>query len=532
MPAPAGKFPTDRLPHNAEQDEWKDAAVSAGVVEERLRQQLGRIVEHCHTGEVSLYAFETALIPLVFTLGRLAVALFLCVRQEGHDTPASEVRGGTRYESRGRQARLLGTFFGKVRYWRTYLCAVGGGAGYCPLDSALELPVAGFSTNLVGLMTRMATKMSYAQVTLVLRCFLGWSPSTTTVEHAVLGVGRFTTKWFENAPAPDGDGEILIIQIDSKSPPTATEAELEKRRGPRGPQMVSDSPRHRGRTQRKARGSKPRPKKGDKTKNGRMTTVVVMYTLRPGRDKDGKPVLKGPINKFVYASFAPKRHAVAIAKREADKRGFARDSGKKIQVVTDGDNDLAHYVKLLFPDAIHTLDVFHATEYLWSAGRSLYREGSDALADWANDQRQRFYNGEIEGVIDDLREVLAKVPKTGPGNKGKRGRLEATINYFAKRIHMMNYGELMEQDLEIGSGAIEGAVRQVVSQRFDCGGMRWIRERAEALLQLRCIEINEDWDDFVRFVHTTGAGPPDDPLTRLELRATEPTPLPTYGLDL
>ena len=33
--------------------------------------------------------------------------------------------------------------------------------------------------------------------------------------------------------------------------------------------------------------------------------------------------------------------------------------------------------------------------------------------------------------------------------------------------------------------------------------MRWIAERAEALLQLRCIELNGQWNDFIRFVHAS-----------------------------
>ena len=32
----------------------------------------------------------------------------------------------------------------------------------------------------------------------------------------------------------------------------------------------------------------------------------------------------------------------------------------------------------------------------------------------------------------------------------------------------------------------------MIAKRFDSSGMRWIRKRAEALLQLRCIEINGD----------------------------------------
>jgi len=58
---------------------------------------------------------------------------------------------------------------------------------------------------------------------------------------------------------------------------------------------------------------------------------------------------------------------------------------------------------------------------------------------------------------------------------------------------MMNYDELIADDLEISTGQIEGAVNYVLELRCDHGGMRWIKERAEAILQLRCIDINGDW---------------------------------------
>lgn len=64
------------------------------------------------------------------------------------------------------------------------------------------------------------------------------------------------------------------------------------------------------------------------------------------------------------------------------------------------------------------------------------------------------------------------------------------------RLSMMDYQKLIEEDLVIATGIVEGAARYVVGERMDCSGMRWIPERAEALLRLRCIELNGDWDDF------------------------------------
>ena len=60
----------------------------------------------------------------------------------------------------------------------------------------------------------------------------------------------------------------------------------------------------------------------------------------------------------------------------------------------------------------------------------------------------------------------------------------------------LGYKDLIEADLVIASGIVEGAARYVVGERLDCSGMRWIPERAEALLHLRCIELNGDWERF------------------------------------
>jgi hypothetical protein len=64
------------------------------------------------------------------------------------------------------------------------------------------------------------------------------------------------------------------------------------------------------------------------------------------------------------------------------------------------------------------------------------------------------------------------------------------------RLQMMRYGKWIEEDLVIATGQVEGAVRHLVGERFDCAGMRWRQDKAEALLHLRCIELNHDWQKF------------------------------------
>lgn len=468
--------------------------------------------------------FEKPLRILVFGLGTLFINLFFYVREE---KLKHSLRINTNTENRqGPNCRIFNTIFGKVRYWRTYIYKKNIKGGYYPLDIELGLPLDGFSMMVRSFATKIATKMSYAQTVTVLSLFLEWSPCQTTIEEMVIGLGKYTEEYFELAPAPKNDGEILIIQIDSKAVPTATDEELKKRCGKRANNPHKDSPRHRDRINRKGRDSKKRRKKGDKAKNGKMATIVVMYTLR--KSEDG--TLEGPINKKVYASFAPKRHAVAIARREADKRGFKTGNGKLIQLVTDGDNDLARYIEESFPKTYHTIDMFHVLEYLWEAGGIFYKEGSNDLAEWVYSQKKKLCAGKVSEIIEDLKKRLARLSKSGSGMAKRIELLTKVINYLEKRIEKMNYDDLLKQDLEIGSGAVEGAVKNVIAKRFDNGGMRWIKERAEMLLQLRCIEVNGDWDNFIEYVHEKTSTQAQETQHNFFLKSDKPPPLPTYGL--
>lgn len=495
-------------------------APTAEEVKASITREVGALVAWVLTCQtLTFFAFETQLVPRVLALGCLFVQLFLCMREEQFQATHPQPQPG--YKRHRSHARRLGTFFGKIRYWRTYFYCKDG--GYYPLDVELGLTSDGFSMLLRSYATRIATKVSYAQTTLILGLFLHWTPAQESIEGMVLGLGRHTAAWFESAPAPDGDGEVLVIQIDSKATPTATEEELEKRRGPRRTNPHPGSQRHRGRAARQRRGSKKRRQKGDKAKNGKMATIVTMYTLR--RSAGGQ--LEGPINKKVYASYAPKRHAVAIARREANKRGFGPGSGKLIQIVTDGDNDLQRYIEEFFPEAIHTIDVYHVTEYLWDAGQCLYKEGSDELIAWLNEQKEALYDGRAAEIVAEIDKRLAQID---PGERSVRDCLQKVRDYLDKRVDKMDYKTLREQDLEISSGAVEGAVNYVIAKRFDSGGMRWIKERAEHLLQLRCIEVNDDWNAFIEFVHDRTREQGQQTRKNLSLKCTKPAPLPTYGL--
>jgi hypothetical protein len=400
--------------------------------------------------------------------------------------------------------RTLKTFYGEVTYGRPYLMARWGGRGCFPLDVALGLTRDRLTPWVMQWVARLATRMSFKAARMTCKAVLNWAPATETIEQVVLGMGREAAAFMRQQPAASAkhpEGDVLVIEVDGKCPPTATEAELAKRRGKRQPRHEQSCQcgcqRHRGRARREMRGSKKRRKKGDKSKNGREAVVVVMYTLQ--RSADGQ--LHGPLNKKLYATFAGRKAAAWWARAAATKRGFGPDTTKTVQIVLDGAKSLKGSLKPLFPKAIFTLDVCHVVEKLWALGRHYRKEGSAELAAWVEALKELVYDGKTKTLLKHLRLLRSQVPTRGPGTKGRRRALTKLIDYVQPRQRMMRYACWMDQDLVIATGQVEGAVRHLVGERLDCSGMRWVRGKAEAVLHLRCIELNGDWEKFEAWFH-------------------------------
>jgi uncharacterized protein (DUF2147 family) len=461
------------------------------------RQRFEQLINFCLQREYAFAQFEKCLFALLAVLGRLLVRLYLTARHERLDM-APYVRDGQYRRGAAYAERILKTAYGDVKYGRVHLIQRRGGAGFYPLDSVLVLTRDKLSPWVMQLVGRLATRLSFAATRLLCQAVLRWSPATETIEQVVLGLGRYAAPFMEQLAAPANDGAVLVIEVDGKCPPTATAAELSKRRGQRRHQegCSCGCQRHRGRAKRHARGSKKRRKKGDKSKNGKEVVLVVMYTLKRG--DDGK--LHGPINKKVWASFAGRKAAALWARAEATKRGFGPDTTKTVQLVMDGAKGLRQNLEPLFPGAIVTLDVCHVMEKLWALGHRFHKEGSAELRAWVEELEALLYSGQAAELVERLRGYQRQVPVHGPGTKGRRQGLKALIGYMTPRLEMMRYAEWMAKDLVIGSGQVEGAARHVVAERMDCAGMRWLQGKGEALLHLRCIELNGDWDRFFAWV--------------------------------
>lgn len=473
--------------------ECPDASVE---IEKQIRQAVDEVISFISTDtdDLKLVDFERSLWSLVGRQFQLCVALFLAVRHQRIEL--SEYTGnGWRVKDDFSQ-RTIKTMGGQVRYGRAYLTRRNGG-GWFPLDAVLGITQDGFSLQVVGIVTRLATRLSYSATRGAMKATLGWAPSTEAIELLVIGVGQRAPAFMATQGEFVDDGEVLIIEVDGKAAPMATEAELEARRQKRkhAPNCSCGCQRHRGRQRRKGK-KKKRKKRGHNSKNGRSATLVAMYTLRRG--EDGK--LHGPINKKIWGQFGQRQEAIQWAREQATRRGFGPETSKVIQIVVDGERCLRNQLQKLFPNATMTLDLRHAQEYLWKAGRLFHEEDSEELQAWVKPLNDLLLAGKASQLLAKLLKIQASVSRRGPNTKKKREGLQKVIAYYESRQDMMRYDEYHRDDLVLATGVIEGACRYVIGERLDCSGMRWTLAGAEPLLQLRCIELNGDWPQFFTWI--------------------------------
>jgi hypothetical protein len=470
---------------------------TADELQQQTRQRLDEIIAYCvhEPPPASFLAFETTLLALLRSLGCLLIQLFLRARHDRLDLVAWQARGYRVAEPAA--GRTLKTSCGPVAYIRASLVPRrGGGHGVHPLDVALGLTRDAYSPLVIGWFCRLATRLSFRLASELGGMFLGAAPPASTIEEWVLGLARPAYVYLSEGPLPEDDGDVLVIEIDGKAVPTATQQELARRRRPRvHHERGCRCQRHRGRARRERRGRTKRRKKGDKSKNGRSATLVVMYTLRRG--EDGR--LHGPTNKKAFGTFGARKSALEWARAQATRRGFPPGTAKVVQIVVDGETCLERRLRRLFRGATLTLDVRHAQEKLWEVGRLFHREGSPELAAWVEPLEELLYKGHVRALLGRLEQESQGISRRGPGTKQKRVVLKKVIGYLEARVKLMDYGRLRKEDLVIASGVVEGAARYVIGERLDNSGMRWIEERAEAVLLLRCIEVNGDWEAFVEW---------------------------------
>ena len=432
--------------------------------------------EEAHTAQV--YAIERGLLSRLLALGRQLLALFLAVRARAIDHTAvlDEQGNAIAYHSDKRRSYL--SIFGLIDFARPYFYARAVGSAdslsASPLDAELGLPLDRYSDLVREMSESLAVEVPYAKTASFFERFFGLSLSSRVLSEMIERDACDVAAFYQGKPAPPvgEEGALLILQADGKGVPLVRNEQgvLQKKEA-----IVT----------------------GLYTSTRRVRSAEAVVASFYGKDKETAACAEDrarssgrPRHKQLWATLAGKDAALdRLQNRVAPRQG----RHIKAQVaLCDGDSALQARIEARFPDFELVLDFVHVSGYLWKAAEVLF-EAQEQRQGWVEQQALELLGGASEAVIEQVESQAAQ------RGSWRREKLRQVAAYFRRNQARMHYDRYLARGWPIASGVIEGACRHLVKDRCEGTGMRWTKPGAEALLSLRSVYVNGDWEAYHGF---------------------------------
>jgi hypothetical protein len=141
-----------------------------------------------------------------------------------------------------------------------------------------------------------------------------------------------------------------------------------------------------------------------------------------------------------------------------------------------------------FGSSWQVVDWYHAKQHLHQVANMVLGEGSPTAQQWVKTMRTPLYQGQTWQVSAGIKELAAEYP-----NSAKALLTEA--GYFETNKRRMQYLEVRDAGLPIGSGMVESGCKQF-GARFAGAGMRWSRAGAERLIPIRGAILGDGFDEM------------------------------------
>jgi hypothetical protein len=434
--------------------------------------------------EMEIGEVERQLLPLVMAVGRAALAEFVAVKGTGYaGREIVDGRGQRLPYVRDRMCAYR-SIFGTIPIRRAYYQAAGA-AGIFPLDGELNLPDRGYSYVVQELSSRLAVTTSYENAGEILSSFFPVNMPIRSLESIVGDVCDDVDRYYQEKAPPDGapDAVVTVATVDKKG-------------------IVIRKPHE------DQAGSDASPVDSDKPGKKKMATVISTYVsprhvrtaddiLREVSDKGKSDSKPKPENKMTWGSLTEgPETTVARLKKAVDQR---LPKGNELVCILDGERSLWALICAYFPAAFFVLDIFHVLEHLGKAALCFYDEGGPQAREFVTERLKMLLQGKAGRMIGGLKQMLSKHELAGAA----RHTLNQVIGYLERNRKHMRYEICLTRGYPIGSGVIEGACRNLINDRLELTGMSWSPQGAEAVMRLRAVHLNNDWDSFWNYRRTS-----------------------------
>lgn len=159
-------------------------------------------------------------------------------------------------------------------------------------------------------------------------------------------------------------------------------------------------------------------------------------------------------------------------------------------VLADGGEWIWNLATLVLPLAAGVLDIYHALEHVSDAVKAIWGDSADAQRHRSAGTTRLVAEGKagIERWIADTVEAVPAGGSTDP--------LLALAAYLASHPHHLDYAGRLARGQSIGSGQVEGAIKELVNLRLKRTGARWQVEHVGPLVELIALSDTPEWDDL------------------------------------
>lgn len=155
--------------------------------------------------------------------------------------------------------------------------------------------------------------------------------------------------------------------------------------------------------------------------------------------------------------------------------------------IGDGAKWIWNLMQAHFSDSWQGVDGYHAKQHLYAVANRALGEGSAAAAQWVKQMRTPLYQGQVWQVVAGIRELATEYPS-------HHNALAKEVGYFENNQRRMQYLDVCDAGLPIGSGMVESGCKQF-GARFNGAGMRWSRTGAERLVPIRAAILSQRFDE-------------------------------------
>jgi hypothetical protein len=197
-------------------------------------------------------------------------------------------------------------------------------------------------------------------------------------------------------------------------------------------------------------------------------------------------------------------------KAEAERLGVVNASAQTTErpsVLGDGAEWIWNLADQHFAGAAQLLDVYHGVEKLAEAGREEFGQGTVEMEEWLDEARRNLVAdgyagvceammrpsaGEAEGVETRVGGDEREQPREMMGGEVAAG----VLNYFCGHRVRLGYTGRLHEGRVIGSGLVEGTIKQRVNVRMKRGSAKWLAEHAGPFVELMAMADTVEWSEF------------------------------------